>query len=77
MATPHMAATVALIWSRSPGLIGNIAATRNLLDDTAIDVSNLGCGGTADDNNVWGEGRLDAFAAVQRAQPPPITGAHQ
>ena len=34
----------------------------------AIDTSSLACGGTADDNNVWGEGRLDAFAAVERAR---------
>ena len=72
MATPHMAATVALIWSRAPGLIGNIAATRTLLDNSGIDVSNLACGGTADDNNVWGEGRLDAFAAVSGAQKPRL-----
>jgi hypothetical protein len=38
-----------------------------LLDDAAVDVSDLSCGGTADDNNVWGEGRLDAFAAVEAA----------
>jgi subtilisin family serine protease len=77
MATPHMAATVALIWSRAPGLIGNIAATRQLLDNGAIDVANSQCGGTADDNNVWGEGRLDAFASVSGAGPKPnSTGFH-
>ncbi|MFI6317897.1 S8 family serine peptidase [Nonomuraea sp. NPDC050556] len=64
MATPHVAATVALIWSASPRLQGNIDATRPLLDTTAIDVNDTSCGGTATDNNVWGEGRLDAFAAV-------------
>ncbi|MEV0236747.1 S8 family serine peptidase [Nonomuraea sp. NPDC050786] len=67
MASPHVAATVALIWSGSPGLQGNVAATRPLLDSTAIDVSDTSCGGTAADNNVWGEGRLDAYAAVQAA----------
>jgi subtilisin family serine protease len=71
MATPHMAATVALIWSRTPALIGNIAATRQLLDDGAVDVANSQCGGTTDDNNVWGEGRLDAFASVSGSQKPP------
>ncbi|MFI6478342.1 S8 family serine peptidase [Nonomuraea sp. NPDC050663] len=65
MASPHVAATVALMWSAAPALIGDIDATRQLLDDTAIDVDDLGCGGTADDNGNWGEGRLDAFAAVQ------------
>ncbi|SEH03392.1 Serine protease, subtilisin family [Nonomuraea solani] len=67
MASPHVAATVALIWSASPGLVGDIAATRPLLDTTAVDVSDTSCGGTATDNNVWGEGRLDTYAAVSAA----------
>ncbi|MFI7226594.1 S8 family serine peptidase [Nonomuraea angiospora] len=67
MASPHVAATVALIWSGSPGLQGKVAATRPLLDSTAVDVSDTSCGGTAADNNVWGEGRLDTYAAVQAA----------
>ena len=67
MASPHMAATVALMWSASPALQGDITATRELLDQTAIDVNDTRCGGTAADNNIWGEGRLDAFAAVQSA----------
>jgi len=65
MASPHVAGAIALLWSEVPSLSRNIDATRALLDDTAINVSNLACGGTADDNNVWGEGRLDAFALVQ------------
>ena len=76
MATPHLAGTVALIWSAAPSLIGNIAGTRALLDQTAIDTSDLTCGGTATDNNVWGEGRLDAFAAVDQAPRGP-TGTLQ
>jgi subtilisin family serine protease len=70
MASPHVAGTVALIWSvkGAPALSRNIPATMAVLDDTAIDVSNLTCGGNADDNNVWGEGRLDAFAAVTAAR---------
>ncbi|GAB2924377.1 S8 family serine peptidase [Nonomuraea fastidiosa] len=67
MASPHVAATVALIWSAAPGLTGAIDSTRALLDGTAIDVDDTSCGGTAADNNVWGEGRLDAYAAVQAA----------
>ncbi|MFC5824824.1 S8 family serine peptidase [Nonomuraea insulae] len=67
MASPHVAATVALIWSAAPGLLGNVAATRPLLDGTATDVSDTSCGGTAADNNVWGEGRLDTYAAVLAA----------
>ncbi|MGW5159132.1 S8 family serine peptidase [Nonomuraea wenchangensis] len=67
MASPHVAATVALIWSASPALQGDVANTRPLLDSTAIDVNDTSCGGTAADNNVWGEGRLDAYAAVNAA----------
>ena len=64
MASPHVAGTVALLWSAAPSLIGDIVGTRALLDQTAIDVSDPTCGGSAADNNVWGEGRLDAFTAV-------------
>jgi subtilisin family serine protease len=71
MASPHVAATVALMWSAAPTLVGDIASTRTLLDSTAIDVSDLSCGGTAADNNVWGEGRLDAFAAVDQSPRGP------
>jgi len=64
MASPHVAATVALMWSAAPSLMGDIGLTRQLLDDSAVDTEDLSCGGTIDDNNVWGEGRLDAFVAV-------------
>ncbi|MEU8035526.1 S8 family serine peptidase [Streptosporangium sp. NPDC049078] len=74
MASPHVAATVALMWSASPALQGDIASTRELLDRTAIDVNDTRCGGTAEDNNIWGEGRLDTFAAVQAA-PAGALGA--
>ena len=73
MAAPHVSATVALIWSAAPAIERNIDATKALLNSTAIDTSDLSCGGTAADNNVWGEGRLDAFAAVDQA-PRGITG---
>ncbi len=77
MSTPHLAAAVALMWSAAPSLIGDVEATRLLLDDTALDTEELSCGGTADDNNVFGEGRLDAFAAVDaspRGDAGTLTG---
>ncbi len=67
MAAPHVAGTVALLWSAAPALVGDIDATRALLDGSATDTSNAACGGTADDNNVWGEGRLDAMALMESA----------
>jgi hypothetical protein len=74
MASPHAAGVLALVWSAAPGLRGDIAGTRGVLDGTARDTSNLQCGGTAANNNVFGEGRIDALAAVTLATggtPPP------
>ncbi|BEL08219.1 S8 family serine peptidase [Actinoplanes sichuanensis] len=70
MASPHTAATVALIWSAAPALRRDITATRTILDETAIDTNDTACGGTATDNNVYGQGRLDAYAAVRLAVRP-------
>ncbi|GID32929.1 S8 family serine peptidase [Paractinoplanes brasiliensis] len=67
MATPHLAGAVALLWSAAPVLVGDVAATRALLDGTAIDTENSQCGGSADDNNVFGEGRLDALKLIGEA----------
>jgi subtilisin family serine protease len=67
MAAPHVAGTVALMWSAAPALIGDISRTRALLDQSAIDTSNVNCGGTVAKNNVWGEGKLDAFEAVSQS----------
>ncbi|TRV80794.1 S8 family serine peptidase [Streptomyces sp. 130] len=67
MASPHTAATVALLWSAAPALRGDVAATEAVLNRSAIDVDDTTCGGTADFNNVYGEGRLDAYKAVEAA----------
>ena len=67
MASPHLAGTIALLWSAAPSMLGDIDATRALLDGTALDSNSTTCGGTADDNNVYGEGRLDALALLNAA----------
>ncbi|GAA4452774.1 S8 family serine peptidase [Phytohabitans houttuyneae] len=67
MAAPHLAGAIALLWSAAPSLVGQITATRQLLNDTAVDKLDAQCGGTADDNNVFGEGRLDALALLNAA----------
>ncbi|ASO19752.1 subtilisin family serine protease [Actinoalloteichus hoggarensis] len=77
MAAPHVVGAVALVWSAAPSLVGDVEATRALFDTTAIDVDDTSCGGTAADNNVWGEGRLDVLAAVAaapRAETGELTG---
>jgi subtilisin family serine protease/Tol biopolymer transport system component len=66
MAAPHVSGTVALIWSASD-LAGDVVTTREALDATAVDTEDLACGGTADNNNVYGQGRLDALEASIRA----------
>ncbi len=76
MASPHVAGAVALMWAAAPSLIGDIEQTRELLDLTAVDTSDLSCGGTAQNNNVWGEGKLDVYAAVD-ASPRGPTGTLQ
>jgi subtilisin family serine protease len=71
MASPHLAGTVALIWSAAPSLMGDIAATRKILDQSAANTSDLTCGGTAENNNMWGEGKLDAVAALDLSPRGP------
>jgi subtilisin family serine protease len=83
MAAPHVAGAVALLWDAVPELVGDVPRTRAILDDSAADRDNTSCGGTADDNNVWGEGKLDVLAAYNLAQAqafdattvPTISGA--
>ncbi|MFG3701916.1 S8 family serine peptidase [Micromonospora sp. NPDC047620] len=73
MASPHVAGVVALLWSAAPALERDIAATRSILDGSAMDTADLTCGGTSGNNNVWGQGKLDALAAVTQA-PRPAKG---
>ncbi len=73
MATPHVSGAVALLWSAAPSLRGDITGTESLLDSTAIDVNSLGCGGTVEKNNNFGEGRLNAYQAVNAA-PRGVVG---
>ncbi|OKH94857.1 carboxypeptidase regulatory-like domain-containing protein [Streptomyces uncialis] len=74
MAASHTAGTVALLWSLAPGLRGKVAETERVLDGSAIDVDDTSCGGTPADNNVWGEGKLDARAAAA-AIPAALHGS--
>ncbi|MEV1015162.1 S8 family serine peptidase [Micromonospora sp. NPDC049801] len=67
MAAPHVAGAVAALWSYDPTLIGQVDETRRLLAESATDVDDTECGGTAELNNKYGEGRLDLVRLLKLA----------
>ncbi|WP_127502179.1 S8 family serine peptidase [Actinoplanes solisilvae] len=67
MASPHVAGAVAALWSYDPTLIGQVDETRRLLGASAVDVDDTECGGTAEINNKYGEGRLDLVRLLELA----------
>lgn len=75
MASPHVAGVVALLWSARPSLVRNIAATKELLQNTAnpgVTGASQTCGGIASTqipNNTFGYGRVDALAALNASAP--------
>ncbi|MDZ4721472.1 MAG: S8 family serine peptidase, partial [Roseiflexaceae bacterium] len=85
MAAPHVAGVIALIWAANPALIGDFDATYAILTGTAQPIPDMRCDAQPiTPNNVYGYGRLDAFAAVTRARvsipwlqatTPPTIGA--
>ncbi|MCO8276827.1 carboxypeptidase regulatory-like domain-containing protein [Actinoplanes sp. TRM 88003] len=76
MAAPHVAGAVAALWSYDPTLIGQVDTTRRLLGESAVDVDDTECGGTAEVNNKYGEGRLDLVRLLELAprQGGTLTG---
>ncbi|WP_407940378.1 S8 family serine peptidase [Micromonospora auratinigra] len=69
MATPQVAGVVALMWSANPALVGDLARTRRILQDTAtpagVPPDARRCGGERD---LVGAGLVDAYAAVEAAR---------
>ncbi|MBN1811972.1 MAG: S8 family serine peptidase [Anaerolineae bacterium] len=69
MAGPHVAGTVALLWSSAPYLVGDVDATEWIIAHTARPrTTTQGCGGDGPSdvpNNVYGWGIVDALAAVR------------
>jgi subtilisin family serine protease len=66
MAAPHVSGALALMLSAEPALRGNFVAATDALRATAVDILDDSCGGDedGDPNNVYGDGRIDAKAAV-------------
>jgi subtilisin family serine protease len=71
MAGPHVAGLVALVISANPDLRGRVDTIEQIIMDSAVPLfSNEGCGddtSTSRPNNAFGWGRIDALAAVLRA----------
>ncbi len=63
MATPHVAGSVALLWSAYPSLRNAIPQTENILDQAAVDVPSSSCSSSGVPNDLYGWGRLDVKAA--------------
>lgn len=69
MAAPHVAGTIALMWSANPALIGDYNATVDALRQSAHKISsNLCTSGQNVPNNLYGYGRIDAMEAVSKVR---------
>lgn len=68
MAAPHVAGLAALLISASPPLRGQVDELESLIEHTAIEpTTSQTCGGVPETevpNNVYGWGRIDAWAAL-------------
>jgi subtilisin family serine protease len=71
MAGPHVAGLVALIISANPALAGNMDKIVEIIEQSAVKLkSSQDCGGFPGSdipNNAYGNGRIDALAAVKLA----------
>lgn len=76
MASPHTAGAVALLWSCNPGLIGQIDATFQALQETADPPPAGDCGAPPDGegNYTYGYGYLNVLAAGLQHCAQPTMG---
>src|SRR5206468_13003923 len=72
MATPHIAGSVALLWSARPELRPDLDTTEAMLNGAAVHINSSECG-SGSPNNVYGWGRVDVFAAVTTSGTPTPT----
>lgn len=79
MASPHVAGGIALIWSATEWLVGDVDMTEQVLLKSATPVTSTVCGDSEEavsPNNAFGYGRMDIAAAVKMAlQPWEVTVA--
>lgn len=81
MASPHTAATVALLWAIRPAWLGQVAATANLLQSHSAPLAaTSSCSENEDGavpNLTYGYGRLNAGLVVDAAagSPPPVSSS--
>ncbi|MBN1953798.1 MAG: S8 family serine peptidase [Anaerolineae bacterium] len=70
--SPHSAGLAALVMSANPALARDVPAVEQIVKDTALCIEDLQCGGEPCPgcNNVYGCGRIDAYAAVEAALGP-------
>jgi hypothetical protein len=71
MAGPHVAGLVALLISANPDLAGRVDLIEQIIEETAVPLhTDQVCGetdGSVVPNNIYGYGRIDAYAAYKRA----------
>ena len=75
MATPHISGAMALLWCALPGMRHQITASRDALNNSAVNIASTLCGTAGPPNNVYGWGRVDIFAAVSSGSPTPTPTA--
>jgi serine protease AprX len=71
MATPHIAGAMALLWSAIPSLQHQLTASRDALNNSAVNIASTQCGAAGPPNNVYGWGRVNVLAAVTSGTPTP------
>ena len=77
MSGPHVAGLVALIISANPALAGQVELIEDIIEETAIPKTDtLNCAnvlGSSHPNAVYGFGRVNALAAVEKAIQTSVT----